>query len=160
MTTHSVYRLACDAPACPTVALVEEVSYVPPDWIKLWSADHVRDWVPGRVPGRGGRTRKDQRSRWDVWAGAFSLHLCPEHPGVFASHVPATEGSMPHAGATQGSRSVLVRCSCNFSTYSSDTILVASSRSGFEREPRARAHAAWWRHLPAELQEYAGRGRR
>ncbi len=154
MTTLSVHRQACDAPHCQADRVVDKVTDILPGWTRLSSFAHLRDWVPGRLPGRNGRTRRDTRTRWDVWSGAFDLHLCPVHGEVFAEHIPATEGGP----ASRGERRIQVSCSCTWRTSVKDYHLVAGPSDAM-RGPRHRPHNAWWRHLPPELQEYAERGR-
>lgn len=152
MTTHTIYRVTCDAPHCPAVGIIEAITSVPEGWRRISSSDHLADWQPGqRRRLATGRTCTDKRSRWDVHAGSFSLHLCGDHTTTFDEHLPRTEGAAMGAGRP---RRVLVACSCSgLSGSTEDTHWV-----GRDPMPNGQVERTWWQHLPAELQEYATRG--
>lgn len=154
MTTHTIWRVACDAPACPTAGIIEKITAVPDGWRRISSDDHLADWQPRqRLRSATGRSHIDQRSRWDIHAAVFSLHLCPEHPDVFDGHLPRTEGAP--MGARERERRVQVGCSCgNLLTTTKDIRWVS-----VDPMPNGQVERVWWRHLPVELQEYATRGR-
>lgn len=158
MTATAIYRISCDAPSCPATNVVENISDVPERWTRINSAAHLENWRPGGMyKGAVGRARKDPRSQWDILSDAFKLHLCPEHPNVFAGHLPQTEGTTV---SKRGDRTVLVSCSCGAGWRVTASTIIISGAADFDAAPRYVPEAAWWRHLPEELQEYAGRTRR
>lgn len=154
MTAHSIYRLACDAPHCPTTGIIETILAEPPGWRRISSDDHLADWRPEQqIRLSNGRRRTDQRSRWDVVAGAFVLHLCPNHPTAFGAHLPRTEGAA--ADRRTGDRRVSVWCSCGDLRASARDLTIV----GREPMPNRLPERTWWQHLPEGLREYATRGR-
>lgn len=157
MSTRSIYEVLCDGPSCTATAVVRSITAVPEGWRRIGSTEHLKGWKPGgRVPGRGGRTRADQRSSWDIQGGAFSIHLCPAHGDAFDEHLPMTEGGIP----SRGDQRVSVGCSCGAARTSViNVITIASSAPDFEQAPLRSPERAWWRHLPPELRGYAGRAR-
>lgn len=150
MTAQQIWRLYCDAPTCTTSVVVHNLTDIPDAWTRISSADHLASWKPQTFQLRNGRTRQDRRTYDDVSAGSFKLHLCPEHPQVFAEHLPQSTGTT----RDRGERNVTVRCSCGqFGTTTRDYIIVGTREEG----PRRLPEQMWWRHLPAELQGYATR---
>lgn len=155
MTATSIYRLACDAPHCPTTTVVEDSTDTPNGWRRLASTDHLTDWKPGqRLRSQAtGRTHIDKRTRWDIIAGSFTLHLCPDHTDTFDTHLPTTEGTA--TSARDREQRVIVACSCGQLRAYAKAIRWVST----DPEPNHDPERAWWRHLPADLREYATRGR-
>lgn len=154
MTIQTIYRATCDAPHCPTSSIIEQITGHPDGWRRIDSTDHLADWKPGRQYRlTTGRRHADQRTRWDVTAGSFTLHLCPDHTAVFDGHQPTTEGST--ADRRTGDRYVTVGCSCRALSWRVRNIIVV----GREPMPNHLPERAWWEHLPEGLREYATRGR-
>lgn len=152
MSTVSIYELHCDGPVCQATALTRSLAAMPEGWVRLASDAHLVDWMPGgRIPGRKGRTRADQRTYFDVHAGAFWLHLCPFHTEAFDGHRPVTVGGV--ADRT-GDRRIQVGCSCGASLGS---VINLTLVSGADTAPMRTPERAWWRHLPAALQGYVRR---
>ena len=152
MTATGIWRLSCDGPHCPATAVVETISAVPDGWRRVSSTDHLADWKPGRRKSAvTGRMRTDSRTLWDVEAGGFRLHLCPDHATVFDAHLPRTEGWA--APPRNRERRVRVACECGVSRDAT-----ASRHAGRNAMPNGDAERAWWRHLPEDLREYATRG--
>lgn len=155
MSTHSIYRVTCDAPHCPATGIIEKITDSPDGWRRVTSTDHLADWQPGQTRRLStGRRSTDPRTRWDITAGSITLHLCPNHTTVFDGHLPRTEGGA--MGARDRERRVSVACSCGGMTGGSvkHWLMVGSGP-----EPSSTVERAWWRHLPAGLREYAARGR-
>lgn len=156
MTTATIWRVTCDAPRCSAMTVVDKLDQLPDDWTTVSSTAHLDGWEPGRRRKSEvtKRWRTDPRSRLDVLSGEFWLHLCPAHPGAFAEHQPSTEGS---ATDRRGSRRVNVRCSCGWAGGWVDAAILL--RNPGDPAPARFPERAWWKHLPANLQAYAGRGR-
>ncbi|MGI5144814.1 hypothetical protein ACQEVC_45605 [Plantactinospora sp. CA-294935] len=154
MSTHTIYRVTCDAPHCSAVGIIEKITDVPDGWRRVSSADHLADWRPGRRRNPStGRQYTDKRSPWDVSAGSFALHLCPADSTAFDGHLPRTEGAVMLA--RERDRRVLVSCSCGALSRTTKDLLWV----GRDPMPTSEVERTWWLHLPAELQEYATRGR-
>lgn len=150
MTTESLWRLRCDALDCTATALVEQISDRPDGWTRIRSTAHLDNWRPGQqLTLTSGRKHKDQRTHSDIHGGAFTLHLCPKHPDVFADHLPQTEG----ATGSRGRYSTTVRCGGGWSTWGVRQERVVG------RRPSHAPEWEWWQHLPAELQGYSLRDR-
>ena len=155
MSTHTIWRVTCDGPHCANTGIIDTITDSPDGWRRVTSTDHLADWKPRqRVRSAStGRSHIDQRSRWDVIAGSFALHLCPDHLTVFDAHLPRTEGYA--MGARERERRVQVGCSCGgLSTATKDLRWV-----GRDPMPNGQVERTWWQHLPAGLREYATRGR-
>lgn len=151
MTAQSIYRLRCDAPRCPYAVIVEQITAVPDGWRRVSSGDHLADWKSGqRRKTATGRSYTDKRTVWDLHAGSFTLHLCPDHPTVFDAHLPQTEGHVVRS--REGNRHVEVRCSCGLSTTTYDIRWV-----GRDPMPNGNTERVWWQHLPEDLRWYATR---
>jgi hypothetical protein len=154
VTTHTIYRVTCDAPGCAATGIIERITGAPDGWRRISSDDHLADWKPGRRRNPStGRQYTDKRSRWDVSAGSFTLHLCPADSTAFDAHLPRTEGGA--MGARERERRVLVGCSCGGLSRTTTDIRWVSR----DPMPNGQVERTWWRHLPVELQEYATRGR-
>jgi hypothetical protein len=152
VTAKSIYRLLCDGPRCPATVVVEERSEAGAGWTRVDSTMHLNGWQPDQpIRGARGRVRKDPRTRSDVFAGGFALHLCPAHREVFDAHRPETQGGLPESRT--GDRYVSIVCSCGWAKWSVRDLLVVHSRP----EPHATPELAWFRHLPEELRWYAAR---
>lgn len=150
MTVQSLYRLHCDTGGCPNSVVVDNIGDRPDGWTEIRSTAHLADWRPGQqLTLANGRKHKDQRSHTDIHGGAFTLHLCPQHPDTFARHLPQTEGTT----GSRGRYSTTVRCECGWSTWGVRQERVVG------RRPAHSPEWEWWRHLPAELQAYALRDR-
>ena len=152
MTTQTIYRVLCDAPHCSATTVAEKLTEIGDGWVRVSSTAHLADWRPGRVPAARGRTREDRRTVFDVDAGGFSIHLCPEHPDVFDGHRPTSEGT---TADRNGNRYVTVRCSCEWGGARVMHGTLIRNGPGPNRIPER----AWWLHLPADLQWYADRER-
>lgn len=148
MTTETVYRFRCDAPHCHAAVLAEDLKHVPEGWKVVKSTDHI-PIPPRQLPFERRRPRTltySERCR-----GAFTLHLCPEHPNAFDSHLPRTEGVYMRPGKDG---KAYVSCSCD----GMRTVLTSTGwriAGGDGLGPSAWTENAWWRHLPSELQWYA-----
>lgn len=140
MSTESVYRLLCDAPYCPAVAMVEDLSETPDGWTRLSSTDHLAG-KPKPMVGRG-RNRRPVDG-WEIGNGSFRLHLCPAHPNAFGEHRPETTG-YPKGRAAPG-------CACGWRSRSMECAHFVG------RKPSLSTERAWWGHLPEELRWYATR---
>lgn len=154
MTTTTIYRLHCDAPQCEATDLTEKLGQVPDGWIRLSSTAHLDGWKSGgSYRAVTGRMRRDPRSSWEVWAGAFALHLCPAHRDTFAEHQPQTEGLA--RSSRGGDQQIRVTCSCGaFRDSTTAATLVLGSD---DTRPVYLPERSWWSHLPTELREYAVR---
>ena len=147
MTTQSIWRLHCDAPNCTVNVIAESITETPAGWTRIRSTAHL-DGAPPATYGRG-RSRRTV-SPFDLSAGDFTLHMCPQHPNTFADHLPTTQGSPMDRGDYR--RRVRVGCSCGFSVpIGAWDGLVVGQRPALVSEFR------WWQHLPDELKGYATR---
>ncbi len=153
MTAKMIYRLFCDAPDCDASVIAEKSKDTPDGWSIVRSDAHLDGWEPPVIKLSNGRTRRDKRDLWDVTAGSFALHLCPKHPDSFAEHLPSTTGSA--MSRLDRMRVVTVKCSCGHKIPWVNDVHMVSPKNG---APGRTPEAAWWRHLPTELQAYANRG--
>lgn len=149
MTTQTVYRLLCDAPRCTAMELIESLAQIPGGWRKLKSTDHIP--IPSRQPAYG-RRKSRTLTYSEQCRGAFTLHLCPQHPGAFDGHLPRTDGMHTRPGKTTQAN---VSCSCglSFGLCITSFRVASADMSG----PDAYTEKLWWRHLPTELQWYSDR---
>lgn len=158
MTSRLITSLHCDAPGCDARAIVERSTDTPEGWTVFRSDAHLDGWKPGRLPTASGRTRQDRRTLSDVLSGSFRLHLCPEHPSVFAGHLPKTTGTSASGRRGSYERSTSVECSCGgFSTWGIPQAHRVAPRS---EGPNYLPERAWWSHLPPELKAYGTRDHR
>jgi hypothetical protein len=150
VTTETVHRFRCDAPHCPTAALGESLKDVPSGWRVIKSTDHIP--VPPPQPAYARGRRSNKLSYTEQCRGAFTLHLCPEHPNAFDQHLPRTDGVYTRPGRDG---QAYVSCSCGMQYVLSGTgfRIASADMSG----PAAYTEKAWWCHLPSELQWYAQR---
>lgn len=150
MTTETVYRFRCDAPHCTTAVLVEDLKDVPDGWRTIKSTDHI----PVPPPQPAWERRKPRTLTYsEQCRGAFTLHLCPQHPDAFDAHLPRTNGVYTRPGR-DGQASVSCSCGLNLGLRGTGWRIAAADMSG----PSAYTEKAWWQHLPTELQWYAERG--
>ena len=150
MTTETVYRFRCDAPNCTTALLVENLKDVPEGWRVVKSTDHIP--VPPREPFATGRRRSNKLSYSEQCRGAFTLHLCAEHPNAFDEHLPRTDGVYTRPGR-DGQAYVSCSCGMKYVLCGTGFRIAAADMSG----PSAYTENTWWRHLPGELKWYAER---
>ena len=150
MSTETVYRFRCDAPHCTAAVLVEDLKDVPEGWRTIKSTDHI-PVPPPRAPWDRNR-RTNRLSYGERCRGDFSLHLCPEHPDTFNTHLPITEGLYARPGK-DGQAEVSCSCGAKLGWVTTGYRLASEDMTG----PSQYTEKAWWRHLPAELQWYAQR---
>ncbi|MEE1838099.1 hypothetical protein [Streptomyces sp. SP17KL33] len=152
MSTETLYRFRCDGSHCPTTAFADMITATPEGWRTLTSTDHI-PVPPPRPPWERNR-RSNHLSYSERCRGRFRLHLCPEHHGAFDTHHPITEGLYTRPGR-DGLAAVSCSCGANFGRTDTGFRLAADDMTG----PARYTEKLWWRHLPAELQEYAERDR-
>lgn len=132
------YVAACNAPGCPTLAVLADLRAVAPGWLRMRSNDHFqpdpRESVYAATNRRNNILTYSERSY-----GSFEIDLCPQHPDAFAGHVPTTDG---RPGSRGRSSIATVGCSCG---YSYGYVLASS------------AEEVWRGHLPLPLREYGDR---
>lgn len=150
MTIQTVYRLRCDAPNCTASVLVETLKDVPENWRVIRSTDHIP--VPPPQSPYTGRRRTNKLTYTEQCRGAFTLHLCPQHPDTFNAHLPRTDGIYVRPGQ-DGKAYVSCSCGMKYTLCGTGFRIAAADMSG----PAAYTEKAWWRHLPTELQWYADR---
>jgi len=96
------YRFQCDATACLT-SVLSETAEAPSDWSTISSRAHHLDRMLPSVKSPRARLRamglESMRS-----VGRFQLHLCPQHQGALAEHLPRTDNP--------GGQGIIASCSC------------------------------------------------
>lgn len=144
----STYRVRCDAPHC-AVAHVGETDAIPEGWRTVRSTDHHQPDLSYAVGRRRLAQADAATARSSGW---FALHLCPEDREAFDGHLPRTDGIQVRSGRDGAA---LVSCSCGAQLGRASTSyrMAGADVSG----PGRYTEKAWWRHLPAELQQYAQR---
>lgn len=151
MTIQTVYRFRCDAPHCTATQLTDDLKDVPDGWRTIKSTDHIP--VPAKTSLYAGRSRGTRAPSYtEQCRGAFTIHLCPDHPNVFDEHLPQTHGIQTRPGR-DGQAYVSCSCGLQFGLRPAAFRIAAVDMSG----PHSYTENAWWRHLPADLQWYAER---
>lgn len=151
MTTETVYRFRCDAPHCTALVLAEALKDVPEGWRTVKSTDHIP--VPTKTSVYTSRSRGARALTYtEQCRGAFTLHLCPEHPTAFDDHLPRTDGVRTRPGR-DGQAYVSCSCGMKYVLCGTGFRIAAADISG----PAAYTEKAWWQHLPTDLKWYADR---